>query len=164
MSIFIESLWQWYERHRRLQTIIVAILFVWQLSHLVWLTTNVVFPRLFGYSLLPVTPSFQLLLAIADYAEIPALISATMLYLGSLRQQFTWKNILFIVLINSQWLHLFWITDEFIVHQFTGAAINFTSWLAWLAILIDYLEIPVIIDTVMMAFKSLRKPVRSVLA
>ncbi len=47
-----------------------------------------------------------------------------------------------ILLINSQWLHIFWITDEILLEQ--GILSPF---LAWLAILIDYLELPVIFDT-----------------
>ena len=60
------------------------------------------------------------------------------------------------ILINSQWLHLFWITDEIIYAQFTGeAAFMIPAWLAWIAISIDYLELPVIYDTIKKAVVSL---------
>ena len=53
------------------------------------------------------------------------------------------------IFLNSQWLHIFWITDEFVVNEFTGNAAesSLPAWAAWLAILIDYLELPVIYDT-----------------
>lgn len=50
---------------------------------------------------------------------------------------------------KTQWIHLFWITDEFVVDSFTGNGTNtiLPIWLAWAAIPIDYLELPVIYDT-----------------
>lgn len=51
-----QKFWEWYERTLPAQVTIVAILFVWQLTHLYWLTTDVVFPRLFGVSFLPDSP------------------------------------------------------------------------------------------------------------
>ena len=51
--------------------------------------------------------------------------------------------------LNSQWLHIFWITDEYVSAELAGAgaASALPGWLAWVAILIDYLELPVIYDT-----------------
>jgi hypothetical protein len=66
-----------------------------------------------------------------------------------LRKGWNWKSFIFLLFLNSQWLHIFWITDEFVVNEFTGeeAISSLPVWLAWVAILIDYLELPVIYDT-----------------
>ena len=85
-------------------------------------------------------------------------------YIQDLQKEFnprhigaSWKSILFLILLNSQWLHLFWITDEVVVAQFTGAAaIAIPVWLSWCAIMIDYLELPVMYDTFKKVFQSLR--------
>ena len=143
----LERFWGWYERTLPAQTAIVAILFIWQLAHLYWLTTDVVIPKLFGFSLFPDSPLGRLLVIVADYAEVPALISASLYYVNELRKQFRWRSIGYLVLVNSQWLHLFWITDTFVIHAFAGHPIGLPVWLAWLAIGIDYLELPIIYDT-----------------
>lgn len=66
---------------------------------------------------------------------------------------------MFLFFINSQWLHIYWITDEFVLEHITrhvGPSI-LPVWLAWVAILIDYLELPVIVDTLRKFFASLKK-------
>lgn len=143
--------WQWYERHYAVHVGIGAGLFILQLVHLFWLATNVVLPRLFGGDTYwQVTPFWQDVIIFVDYTEIPALFSASLLYIHSLTKRFNSKDLLYLLLVNSQWLHLFWITDEFVVEQFTGAAHStlLPVWLAWIAIIIDYLELPVIYDTI----------------
>ena len=60
------------------------------------------------------------------------------------------------LLLNSQWIHLFWITDEVLVAQFTGTIpVLIPIWLSWVAIGIDYLELPVMYDTIKKFFQSL---------
>lgn len=144
-------MWQkfigWYEKHRRVHVAISAGLFATQIVHLVWLTGNAVFPRLFDIEFFSVEGFGQILIAVADYLEIPAIISTSLLYILDLRKGFGWKAVLMIFFINSQWLHLFWITDEVVIATLDGAAQTWPVWLAWLAILIDYLELPVIYDT-----------------
>lgn len=152
-----QNFWQRYERQHRLATVLTAILFSWQLVHLYWLTTAVVIPRLFGLSLFSPGPAFEFLLIIVDYTEIPALIGASLFYGHQLQKKFSVKPVLFLLLINSQWLHLFWITDEFVLERFAGSAISLPLWLAWLAISIDYFELPVIADTMRHAIRSLRR-------
>ena len=147
----------WYERHYTLNVGLASFLFVWQLIHLYWLTTHVVFYRLFGVSLFNPENLGQTLIIIADYAEIPALISTSFVYIFGLASKFSWKNITFLILLNSQWIHLFWITDEFVIKQFSSTATVLPIWMAWVAILIDYLELPVIYDTIKKFFGSLRK-------
>jgi len=154
----LSSFFSWYGRNYTLNLGIAAFLFIWQLVHLYWLTTDVVFLKLFGVSFLDVKGLWEYVLIVVDYTEIPALISTSFIYIFGLAKKFSWKNILFLIFINSQWLHLFWITDEFVIQQFTDAsAAILPVWLAWLAIFIDYLELPVIYDTLKKFFGSLRK-------
>ena len=99
----------------------------------------------------------NLIISIVDYTEIPALILSSIFYIGELQKEFKWKSVLFLILLNSQWLHLFWITDEIVLAQFTGtAAILLPAWLSWLGIMIDYLEFPVIYDIFKKAIYFLR--------
>lgn len=142
-----QKFWEWYERTLPAQVTLVAILFIWQLTHLFWLTTDVVFLRLFGISLFPASPLLKFAVIIADYAEIPALLSATLYYLNELRKKFRRRALNYLILVNSQWLHLFWITDTFVIHVFSNHPASLPVWLAWVAIGIDYLELSVIYDT-----------------
>lgn len=146
----LQKFWAWYEKHYTLNVAIAAGLFVLQIIHLYWLTTDVVFLRLFGESFFSPSTFYRYLIIVVDYTEIPALLSTTVLYANELRKQFRFKPALFIFLINSQWLHLFWITDEFVVHQLVEGRTDtvLPLWLAWVAIFIDYLELPVIVDTI----------------
>jgi hypothetical protein len=148
----------WYKRNYKLNLYITASLFLWQLVHLYWMTTNVVGLRLFGHEFWDVGKAGNFLISVVDYTEIPAIILTSTFYIHELQEKFAWKPILFLLLINSQWLHLFWITDEVVVAQFTGTAlVLLPAWLSWTAILIDYLELPVIYDTIKKAVLSLRK-------
>ena len=109
-----------------------AFLFLTQVVHLVWMSTYVVPTKLWGAALWspPEAP-----LALADYLELPAILTTSILYLRTR----SWKMLF---LVNVQLLHIFWITDEIILNRNTLSPL-----LAWPAIFIDYLEIPVIIDT-----------------
>ena len=151
----LERFWRWYQRHYVVNLALTSGLFTLQLVHLYWLTTHVVALKLLGQSYFTPTPFWQYIIILVDYSEIPALISTTILYVYQLRRGLRWKYVLFIVMLNSQWLHLFWITDTFIVHSFNGEASVLPAWLAWVALLIDYLELPVIADTLVKLFRSL---------
>lgn len=144
----IKTFFDWYNRHYQLNLRLATLLFILQLVHLVWLTCNVVLFRLLGVHVFP--SQLDWLVAAIDYAEIPALVSVSFIYINDI---FLGKAIkkawLYLLLLNSQWIHLFWITDEIILESFTGQAIvAIPVWLAWIAILVDYLELPVIYDTV----------------
>lgn len=142
------TFWAWYERTYVLNISVALGLFALQLIHLVWLTLDVVWPRLFGYELLHLHGGPRLLIALVDYTEIPALISISLVYTNELRKAWSFKSVLYLVFLNSQWLHLFWITDEFVVDAFSAAGATILHmWLAWVATLIDYLELPVMYDT-----------------
>ena len=154
----LNKFWTWYERHYRLNLAFTTVLFLWQLVHLYWLTTNVVAQRLLGHSLFDPSNFWNILLVLVDYTEIPALITTSILYLHEMKRSSSWKPVIFLVLLNSQWLHLFWITDEYVVEILTDASIvSFPVWLAWLAIGIDYLELPVMFDTTKKFIKSLAR-------
>ena len=146
----VEAFFAWYERHYTLNISIAAGLFLLQLVHLFWLTADVVARRVVGTSFLPLSGLLQYLILVVDYTEIPALYSVSLVYINELRKGFGWKPVVYLLFLNSQWLHIFWITDEFVISEFTGAggSSSLPTWLAWVAILIDYLELPVIADTV----------------
>jgi len=152
------AFWSWYERHYTLNLGLTTALFALQVVHLFWLGTHVIAGRLLGYSLFNPGQVFEYLIIVVDYTEIPALITTSLLYIYELREKFNWKAVFFLLFLNSQWLHLFWITDEFVVNQFAGRPDTILpAWLAWVAILIDYLEVPVIIDTFIKFARALTK-------
>ncbi len=160
LSKYSLRFFSWYEKNYKINLYITAGLFFWQLVHLYWMTADVVMLRMLGYELWHVGPLGNFIISIVDYTEIPALILTSVFYINELRKEFKWRNVFFLILLNSQWLHLFWITDEIVLAQFTGvAAVLLPAWLSWLAILIDYLELPVIYDTIKKAILSLRKSV-----
>jgi hypothetical protein len=151
------AFWAWYERHYTLNLAIATTLFLLQVVHLLWLSTDVVAGRLLGRSLFDPDGPLQWLIVVIDYTEIPALIGVSLLYVNELRSAFSVRSAVFLAFLNSQWLHILWITDEFVVASFTGdAAIAMPAWLAWLAIAIDYLELPVMVDTVVKLVGRLR--------
>src|SRR3989344_3490081 len=151
----LKRFWDWYERHYRLNVGVTAGLFLLQIFHLIWLLTEVVWMKIFGAPLVHFHDLPRLVLVLVDYTEIPAIIAASLVYIDALRHKVTAKSILYLIFLNSQWLHLFWITDEFVVDTFVeNSMVSIPSWLAWIAILIDYLEVPVIYDTLKKFIKS----------
>ena len=172
----LNKFWAWYERNYRLNVGIAAGLFVLQLIHLYWLSAHVVAHQVFGKSYFELEGIWEFLILIVDYTEIPAIITTSFVYVHALRAsgvrpqsdrgltpRYTRiKNWLYLLFINSQWLHLFWITDEFVIEQFARMGERATLlplWLAWLAIAIDYLELPVIYDTIRNFSKSLKEKI-----
>ncbi len=149
----IQQLFAWYNRHYVFHVRLAMVLFLLQLVHLVWLTTNVVFFRLWGISLFP--HQLDWLVGAVDYTEIPALASVSLIYINDIIQgRATKKAWLYLLLLNSQWFHMFWITDEVVLENFTGEAlVQIPVWLSWIAIFVDYLELPVMWDTVVRALK-----------
>lgn len=147
MPEIIRRFWAWYGRNYTLNVGIIGIFFLWQLVHLYWLGADVMAERLFGVSYFDPSPFWQFVLVIVDYTEIPAIVSTSLLYLFELQKKFSWRALGLLTLLNSQWLHLFWLTDEFVVRAFQGVSSTVLPvWLAWIAIMIDYLELPVIFD------------------
>ena len=137
-----QRFWGWYDRNYRLNVTVASVLFLLQLAHLYWLGADPIATRLSGHGLLHLHGLVQWLIFFVDYTEIPALLAVSLVYVNELRRGFAWRPLLFLFFLNSQWLHIFWITDEYVA-QSSG----FPGPLAWVAILIDYLELPVIYDT-----------------
>lgn len=116
--------------------------------------------RLWSISFFNPPPFWELIIIIVDYTEIPALITTSLVYINELRKKgYEFKNILYLIFLNIQFLHIFWITDEFVESKLTGApeATILPLWLAFIAIAIDYLELPVILETVNKAFVALKE-------
>ena len=158
----LNKFWKWYENKYKVIAPLTALLFLLQLVHLYWMTTNVAFFRIFGYPFWDVSAFWNTVIALVDYTEIPAIITSSVLYIYQYRidRSMRWHSIFFLFFINSQWFHLFWITDEVIYAQFTGtAAFIIPAWISWIAISVDYLELPVMYDSIKKAITSLRKSV-----
>jgi hypothetical protein len=149
MRGFVRAFFDWYERHYTLNIGVASLLFLLQLVHLYWLSADVVADRLAGSSYFSPDGLFYYAILVVDYTELPALLSVSLVYINELRKGWSWKPLLFLLFLNSQWLHIFWITDEFVTAEFSAGAAgsSLPGWLAWVAILIDYLELPVIYDT-----------------
>jgi hypothetical protein len=153
----MRGFWAWYERNYTLNVSIAAFLFTLQIVHLVWLTGQPLWTKLFGTPLFEIDKPWSWPLLLVDYTEIPALLSVSLVYLNEVRTEgFRTKPVLYLLFLNSQWLHIFWITDAFVVQtNSANPATALPTWLAYVAILIDYLELPVIFDT----FKKMRAAV-----
>lgn len=159
MEKLINRFFAWYNKYYLLNVSIAAFLFALQLIHLYWLGTDVIAQKLIGKSFFHLEGIWYYLILIVDYTEIPALITTSLIYINELRKKFNWKSVLFTLLLLSQFLHIFWITDEFVVEQFANTAKDtvLPAWVAWIAILIDYGEVPVIIDTLKKVWDEVKK-------
>jgi hypothetical protein len=146
--------WAWYERNYLLNVAIASALFVLQLVHLTWLGADPIAQRLANESFFSPEGLLRYLIYAVDYSEIPALVAVSLVYVNELRRTFAWKPLLYLLFLNSQWLHILWITDEYVASELAGPSLP--AWLAWLAILIDYLELPVIFDTLKRLTLALR--------
>ena len=145
----IKNFWAWYERHLVFNISLALFLFLLQIIHLYWLGGHVIAHRLTGESYFELSGLWYYLIIVVDYTEIPALITTSLIYINELRKGYKLSSVIYLLLLLSQFLHLFWITDEFVVDSFTQVTHQtlLPAWLAWIAILIDYLEVPVMIDT-----------------
>lgn len=156
------TFWNWYERTYTLNVSIALALFLLQIIHLIWLFGAVVWARAFGVPLFEFNGMWQVLIVLVDYTEIPAIFSVSLIYVNDLRKGWHGKGVLYLFLLIIQLLHIFWITDEFVIDMFTGAPEHMQTtilphWLAWAAILIDYLEVPVMYDTTKRFFNALQE-------
>lgn len=162
----MRNFWKWYEQNKTLNLGIAAFLFTLQIIHLIWLFGDIIYFRLTGVKIFNLESHeggagnfAEITILLVDYLEIPAIVTTSLVYINELRQKFNYKSLWFLFFINSQWLHLFWITDEFVVDVFSGTNTStvLPFWMAWVAILIDYLELPVIYDTLKKFFEQLKK-------
>ncbi len=150
------AFWNWYERTYILNISIATGLFLLQIVHLVWLSFSVVAPRLFGVTPFEFSDLAEKILVFVDYTEIPALVSVSLVYINELRQKVEVKSVVYLIFLNAQWLHIFWITDEFVEFSFNSTGTILPLSFAALAIAIDYLEVPVMVDTLKRFLGSLR--------
>lgn len=158
MKFFLNNFWRSYERRYTIYSGITAGIFLLQIVHLYWLTTHVVFHRIFGIILFDPSQFLQTAIILVDYLEIPAIIGTSILYIYSLKKKWNRKDLVLLILLNTQWIHIFWISDEFVLNvwRHEGASTIFPFWLAWVAIAIDYLELPVMFDTIKKFIFSLK--------
>lgn len=138
-----------YHRYENLNLKITFFLISLQILHLYWLTSDVLFQKLFGKSFFLAPQSFLPIFVLVDYIEIPALISGLIYYAYSVQRNKSSakRSYLFLGLLAVQVIHIFWITDEVVYDSFFNSSfIELPVALSWTAILIDYLELPVMAD------------------
>ena len=139
-----------YLQYQNLNLKISFLLISLQLLHLYWLTTDAVLYRITGTDYFVEASGFVLLFIIIDYIEIPALVSGIIYYFFNLiynKKEKRIKDTIFLILLAIQSIHIFWITDDIVYSTFVGDdLIEIPDYLVWIAILIDYLELPVIYD------------------
>lgn len=148
-----------YHRYENLNLKITFFLISLQILHLYWLTTDVVLQKLFGQSFFLVPKNFLPIFVVIDYIEIPALISGIIYYAYSVRRNKSSakRSYLFLGLLAVQVIHIFWITDEVVYDSFFNSSfIELPVVLSWIAILIDYLELPVMADLFYKVIKKKR--------
>ena len=148
-SAFVQKFINFYRRYENLNLKITFILISLQVIHLYWLTSDVVLQKIFGESYFLVPKTFLPLFVIIDYIEIPALVSGIIFYAYNIRfsKEETKRSYLFLALLVVQIFHIFWITDDVVYASFFESSfVEIPPILAWIAILIDYLELPVMAD------------------
>ena len=153
MSSAVQKLVGFWRRYENLSLKIAFVLISLQLIHLYWLTADVVIQRITGQSMLGVPHGSPLFIffIIIDYIEIPALVAGLTYYALSIykHEKGSAKNALLLSMLAIQVFHIFWITDAVVYNSFFGSpssAVEIPYYAAWVAILIDYLELPVIAD------------------
>ncbi|MDQ3972525.1 MAG: hypothetical protein M3219_03775 [Thermoproteota archaeon] len=159
MSVAIQKILDFWTKYESLNLKITFILISLQILHLYWLTADVVLQRIAGESYLGLPRTLLPLFIVVDYVEIPALVSGITFYLFSIfkRGSHSRKNVVFLLLLAIQVVHIFWITDEVVYESLLdNDLVIFPAYAAWTAILIDYLEIPVMVDLFYKTFKIKR--------
>jgi hypothetical protein len=159
MSVAIQKILDFWTKYESLNLKITFILISLQILHLYWLTADVVLQRIAGESYLGLPRILLPLFIVVDYVEIPALVSGITFYLFSIfkRGSHSRKNVVFLLLLAIQVVHIFWITDEVVYESLLdNDLVIFPVYAAWTAILIDYLEIPVMVDLFYKTFKIKR--------
>ena len=137
-----------YHRYENLNLKITFFLISLQILHLYWLTTDVVLQKIFGQSFFIVPKNLLPIFVVIDYIEIPALVSGIIYYAYSVRRnKAAAKSYLFLGMLAVQVIHIFWITDDVVYSSFFETSfVQLPYVLSWIAILIDYLELPVMAD------------------
>jgi hypothetical protein len=158
----VEKFVNFYHRYENLNLKITFFLISLQILHLYWLTTDVVLQKIFGKSFF-VANNLLPIFVVIDYIEIPALISGLVFYSYNIRRDKSTanKSYLFLGLLSVQVIHIFWITDEVVYTSFfKSSLVEFPYVLSWIAILIDYLELPVMADLFYRVIKKKKRNTR----
>lgn len=139
---------RFYESYETLGLKITLLLISLQVVHLYWLSTTVVIKRLFAENFFAFPQIPTILFVSIDYLEIPALFAGMVFYgLKIYKGEQVKRNALFFALLASQIFHMFWITDDVVYGTlFNTMPVAIPPLLAWAAIFVDYLELPVIGD------------------
>jgi hypothetical protein len=153
MSAVVQKIVGFWHRYENLNLKVAFFLISLQLIHLYWLTTDVVVKRITGDSafVFPKSGPIFFLFVVIDYIEIPGLIAGLTYYSLSIykHQKGSAKNALFLTMLVVQVFHIFWLTDDVVYDTFfsgSSTAVEIPYYAAWIAILIDYLELPVMAD------------------
>lgn len=157
--MILEKVVKFYYKYENLNLKIAFILISLQILHLYWLTTDVMLTRIIGESFFAFPQIPVPILVAIDYLEIPALVSGSIFYALRIRSGRTARrDFVLLALLLFQVLHLFWITDEVLYDiLFSTVPIAIPPYVAWFAILIDFLEVPVIVDLFYKTFRGKRR-------
>lgn len=160
MGSLVKRITSFYDRYENLNLKVTFVLIALQLIHLYWLATDIILVKLVGQSWFPFPDIPAPLFVAIDYLEIPALFSGMVVYAMAIRRRggHIHRNVLFMAILAAQVFHLFWITDEVVYDAlFNVVPIQLPIWLVWIAILVDYLELPIIWDLFRKAFSKKKK-------
>jgi hypothetical protein len=152
LSALTRKIVTFWHKYENLNLRIAFLLISLQLIHLYWLTADVVIKRITQDETagLSQTGLLFLFFIVIDYIEIPGLVAGLTYYGLSVYRdpKKRSKNTLFFMLLAVQIFHIFWITDEVVYETFFGPsnAVQLPYLAAWAAIVVDYLELPVIAD------------------
>jgi hypothetical protein len=151
LSAAVQKLVVFWHRYENLNLRIAFVLISLQLIHLYWLTADVVVKRLTDGALgLTLSGPLFFFFIVIDYIEIPALVAGLTYYALSIykHEKGSIKNAFLLAMLAVQVFHIFWITDEVVYDTLfgSGSAVEIPYYAAWIAILIDYMELPVIAD------------------
>lgn len=145
------------ERYEEASAKVAFFLIALQIVHLAWLTTDIVLVKLVPGQIPLFPAALEPVQAAIDYLEIPGLFAAVTVYITGMvrRGKISPKNALFTGLLLIQFVHLFWITDEVVYEVLLNSnLIDLPDSVAWVAILIDYLELPVMFDLFARVFRK----------
>src|SRR3989344_4568582 len=97
----LKIFWAWYERHYALAVGVALALFLLQVVHLVWLLVEVIWTKLSGAPLFMFGDAGNILVALVDYTEIPAIIGVSLVYINELRRGWNGRSALYLFILNT---------------------------------------------------------------
>lgn len=152
--------WKWYEKRYVITLLVTSTLFILQAFHLYWLFTDIILQKITGHSFFIFPPQGLFIYVFIDYIEIPTHLSLSVLYIYQMQKRFKWRDLAFFIFLQIHWLHIFWITDDVVLNRLTGhTPVDLNAYFAWVAILIDYLEVPIMVDQLQKVYAA-RKEIK----